>query len=160
MKAVISDTSPLSYLLLIGEIEILPELFGAVIVPSCVLKELQHPKAPPEVRQWAQRPPEWLRESSPLYLLTDLDLDPGETEAISLAKEHAGSLLIIDEVKGRAAAALHGILITGTLGILEEASRRNLLDFEDVVKKLTATNFRASKSILAAALARVRKSKP
>jgi len=35
---VVSDTSPICYLLLIGEIELLPQLYGQVIIPRIVQK--------------------------------------------------------------------------------------------------------------------------
>lgn len=156
MKAVISDTSPISYLVRIGEIEVLPAIFGTVMVPPAVIKELQHAKAPPELRAWMQTPPAWLQECPPQHLLSGLDLDPGETEAISLAKEQGDSLLIIDEMKGRSVAAIHGILIIGTLGILEEADKRGLLEFLEAEKKLRATNFRLNDGVLAQIYKRVR----
>ena len=156
MKAVISDTSPLSYLVRIGEIDILPAIFEEVMVPPSVLVELRHASAPAETRCWAESPPSWIHEQSPAMLLADLDLDLGETEAISLAKEHAGSLLIIDEVKGRGVATQQGIRIVGTLGMLEEADRRGLLDFEAAISKLRSTNFRVREAVIAQLIQRVR----
>ncbi|HYF36047.1 MAG TPA: hypothetical protein VD994_12205 [Prosthecobacter sp.] len=94
MSAVISDTSPINYLILIDEVEVLPQLFNKIVIPPAVLQELQHPRAPDPVRSWAQQPPPWVHQSSPRHLLTHLDLDVGETEAISLASEEAGSLLV------------------------------------------------------------------
>ena len=41
---IVVDTSPLNYLVLIGEIELLPALFSNVLVPQTVFHELQHPK--------------------------------------------------------------------------------------------------------------------
>lgn len=156
MKAVISDTSPINYLVRIGEIEVLPAIFGTVLVPPAVIAELKHPQAPPELQAWIQNPPAWLQVCPPHQVLSGLDLDLGETEAISLAKEHTDSLLIIDEMKGRSVAAHHGILIIGTLGILEEADRRGLLTFADAEKKLRATNFRLNRNVLAQLLKRIR----
>ncbi|MDZ4286399.1 MAG: hypothetical protein U0984_00480 [Prosthecobacter sp.] len=156
MSAVISDTSPINYLVLIGEIEVLPKIFQRIVIGPAVLQELRHPRAPAQVRAWAQQPPSWVRQSSPRHLLTDLDLDIGETEAISLAKEEAGSLLIIDERKGRRVAASLGILVAGTLNILEEADRGNLLSFEVAVDKLSKTNFRMNEEVLADIFERIR----
>jgi hypothetical protein len=58
---VLSDTSPINYLILTGEIEILPALFGQVVIPTAVLQELQHAGTPAEVQQWISRPPAWLQ---------------------------------------------------------------------------------------------------
>jgi predicted nucleic acid-binding protein len=43
---VVADTSPVHYLVLIGEVEILPALFEKIVVPTAVLDELVHPGAP------------------------------------------------------------------------------------------------------------------
>ena len=60
MKLVIADTGPINYLLLIGHIEILPELFEKVILPSSVKDELSNPETPVTVRHWISAPPQWL----------------------------------------------------------------------------------------------------
>ena len=40
MTVVVADTSPLNYLVLIGELAILPSLYGQVVMPPEVLAEL------------------------------------------------------------------------------------------------------------------------
>jgi predicted nucleic acid-binding protein len=40
MRLVVADTSPIFYLLSIGHIDLLPQLFGTVLVPDAVYKEL------------------------------------------------------------------------------------------------------------------------
>ncbi len=62
--AIVCDTSPLSYLVLIGEVEMLPELYGEVWVPPAVEEELLHPEGPPEVREQVGSGPEWLKVKS------------------------------------------------------------------------------------------------
>jgi predicted nucleic acid-binding protein len=43
---VVSDTTPLNYLILIGAAHVLPELFGRVYAPTAVIKELSHARSP------------------------------------------------------------------------------------------------------------------
>ena len=43
---VVADTSPLHYLILIGETELLPILFGEIAIAEAVARELLHPKRP------------------------------------------------------------------------------------------------------------------
>jgi predicted nucleic acid-binding protein len=50
MRLVIADTSPIFYLLSIGHIDLLPQLFGKILLPKAVQKELTHPAAPVAVR--------------------------------------------------------------------------------------------------------------
>jgi predicted nucleic acid-binding protein len=49
---VIADTSPLSYLIRIEQIEVLPQLYERVVIPESVFGELNHPRAPDAVRDW------------------------------------------------------------------------------------------------------------
>jgi len=54
---IVADTSPINYLVLIGLQDILPTLFGQIIIPEGVLAELQAPATPSVVGQWiANRP--------------------------------------------------------------------------------------------------------
>ena len=57
---VVSDTSPICYLLLIGEIELLPQLYGQVLIPQTVQQELADERSPAVVQAWISQPPEWL----------------------------------------------------------------------------------------------------
>ena len=54
---VVSDTSPLNYLVLIERVHVLPTLFGRVVAPVAVIAELGHPATPTVVRAWAADPP-------------------------------------------------------------------------------------------------------
>lgn len=62
---VIADTSPLNYLVLIGCIDILPQLHWKVLIPSAVRREILSVSAPPEVREWAVELPNWAEEVDP-----------------------------------------------------------------------------------------------
>ena len=54
---VVSDTTPLNYLILVDSVHVLPALFGRVYAPSAVITELSHRKTPEAVRNWAASPP-------------------------------------------------------------------------------------------------------
>lgn len=58
---VIADTSPINYLVVIGEIDILPKLFVEVIIPQAVFDELNHEQAPTIVRDFINRKFSWLK---------------------------------------------------------------------------------------------------
>ena len=49
---VVSDTSPINYLVLIGEINLLPQLLGNLVVPNAVFNELQSEKTPEIVKNF------------------------------------------------------------------------------------------------------------
>jgi predicted nucleic acid-binding protein len=56
---VVADTTPLNYLILIGEIELLSALYERILIPREVHQELQRIKSPPPVRAWAACLPAW-----------------------------------------------------------------------------------------------------
>ncbi|MGA2743042.1 MAG: hypothetical protein ABSG65_37110 [Bryobacteraceae bacterium] len=88
MRLVIADTGPINYLVLIGNIDLLPVLFERVILPSAVASELSDPDAPPLVREWIADPPAWLDiHGAPIRQFDEAaleGLDEGETAAIAL----------------------------------------------------------------------------
>jgi predicted nucleic acid-binding protein len=57
---VITDNTPLRYLILVVYVDILSALFGRIIIPSTVVTELQHPKTPSVVRAWIAQLPVWV----------------------------------------------------------------------------------------------------
>ena len=65
MVIVVSNTSPLNYLTLIERIDILPALFGTVLVPPSLTRELAHELAPQAVRSWIVNAPPWLEVRDP-----------------------------------------------------------------------------------------------
>ncbi len=65
MPVVISDASPLRYLLLVDVVEVLPTLYGRVLVPQAVVDELRQQRTPELIRVWLSQPPAWLEVVPP-----------------------------------------------------------------------------------------------
>jgi predicted nucleic acid-binding protein len=86
---VVSNTSPLNYLVLIGEIEILPTLHHHVVIPVAVSEELHDPATLDAVRGWIENPPGWIEIRRPKHLPDERlgELGRGERDAILLAEE-------------------------------------------------------------------------
>jgi predicted nucleic acid-binding protein len=160
---VVADSTPLRYLVFIELEHVLPALFGSVHVPPEVLAELQRSRNPvlEPIRRWAKSPPEWLIVKQPTSVDDSLirRLDRGESEAISLAGEMNAERLLIDEKRGRKVAIELGLKVTGTLAVLEEAAVRELVDIDQAVTKLRATNYRASNTLIESTLENVRRRK-
>jgi len=146
---VVADTSPLNYLVLISEIELLPALYGNVLIPGEVHRELQRLQTPASVRTWADNLPVWCEvravTSSPDPALGELD--PGERDAIQLAIESGIDTLLMDEISGRREALRRRLRVTGTVAMLEKAAQRGLVNFREALRRLEATNFRLSPAI-------------
>lgn len=146
---VVSNTSPINYLLLISHINLLPELFQKIIIPQAVYSELSDTSAPLPVQTWIATPPNWLKVQPANQLgdaIADL-LDLGECEAILLAQELNADLLLLDDMKARRVATERGIAITGILGILDRAATMKLIDLSAAVQSLQNTSFWASESL-------------
>ena len=101
MIIVVSDTSPLNYLLLCGAVDVLPRLFGRIVIPNAVLAELQSDGAPAVVRAWAMALPVWAEVQAPTNVDAASGLHSGERDAICLALEIGADLLLIDERIGQ-----------------------------------------------------------
>ncbi len=147
---VVADTVPPHYLILTGVIDLLPELFGRVVLPEIVREELRHARAPEAVRRWMARTPAWI-EFGAAPTLGDLllpDIGAGERAAIALAVTHRADLVLMDDRRGVAAALGAGLRTTGTIGVLDRAALRGLIDLPAVVARLRATNFRCPPEML------------
>jgi predicted nucleic acid-binding protein len=147
---VIADTTPLNHLVLIGCERLLHQLYARVLIPAQVLGELRAAKAPPMVRGFARRLPEWI-EVHEVALPDDralARLDAGEAAVIVLAQRLAADLAIIDETQGRREAASRNLVVTGTLTVLLIAAERDLIDFPPTVARLRQSGFRASTKLI------------
>jgi predicted nucleic acid-binding protein len=154
VSVVVSDTSPLHYLILCGAETTLPRLFSQVVIPPMVFRELQQPNTPEPVRRWAASLPAWAIIQAPKALSLSLDVDAGELEAICLAQEINAAAVLMDDRAGRIAAIHCGLAVIGTIGLLEKAAARGLLDLPQVMERLRQTNARLDPELINAALER------
>lgn len=146
---VVSDTGPLNYLILIGHVEALPRLYNEVLVPRAVARELSRPRTPSAVKAVIMTPPSWMRiTDSPALDLELADLGDGEREAITLAQTLRADLLLCDDKEARNAAQRRNLRVIGTIGVLQEAADKGLVDLTDALSKLQQSSFRISRSLI------------
>jgi predicted nucleic acid-binding protein len=152
----VADTSPICYLILIGEIDLLPNLFSQVLAPQEVLTELLNEDAPDAVRNWASKLPSWISaKEAPVQTGSGLaKLQAGERAAILLAESVMADIILLDEKAARRSAADRNLRVTGILGILGEAATRGLVELAPAIDRLWMTNFRSSPALLKATLDR------
>ena len=146
--AVVSNTSPVRHLILLGQAELMGRLFGTVLIPEAVERELLNPHVPPGVTQWMNQRPAWIEvqqiEGPPDEELGGL-LDPGESEAIQLALQLKAEVIILDERRGREVAGAKGLTVIGILGILREAYRQGWINNPmELLQQLRSQRFRIS----------------
>lgn len=128
MPVVFSNTSPLQYLHQIGQLEVLPALFGEVQVADAVVAELvegvRRRVSLPNVEQlaWVRR----RRVADATCLGTGLG--KGEAETIALGRLDPGALVILDDGPARRAAKAAGLEVVGTVGVLLRAKESGYID--------------------------------
>lgn len=153
-RAVI-NAGPLVALSLIGRLDLLPTLFAECWVPQAVFSEVAvagigKPGA------IALQSAEWLarvRLSPVPDPLLVMQLDVGEAEVISLARQLSPCFAVIDERRGRRIAQeVYGLSVKGTAGVLVEAKRRHLIsDVRPMLLALREAGYFMAQSVIAAA---------
>lgn len=145
MLDVISNTSPLQYLFQTDHLDLLPALYGQVLVPQGVAEEIQRGRelgfTLPDLSllDWIQIVPV---TALPVQLLA-ADLGLGEREVLALGKSRSESLTILDDALARRHARLLGVSFTGTLGVLLRAKSVGHLDrVAPVVTEMERLGFR------------------
>ncbi len=130
MSTIVCNAGPLIALAGIGQLSLLRDLFGEVLVPAEVQSEVEA-GGPSGTGAGVFQATSWLRVVSLVkkadLLLSSL-LDGGEAATIALALEKSASLVLMDEVKGRRIArAVYGLAVIGTGRLLVEAKRASLV---------------------------------
>ena len=159
---VISDTTPLRYLIEIDLVHILENLFGTVYIPEKVSEELQRAETPEKVREWMRSVPDWIetRATDTSLFIPEKDIHEGEREAIALALELQGDVLLCDDRDAIAEARSQGIPTVRLYNILESAAEKYLLDLPETIEKmLHTTHYPPPEKIRTAMLERDRQRK-
>ena len=142
---VVSNTGPLIHLAKLEKLGILRELYGVIFITKGVFEEAvirgkeRGYKDALLIEKAVNG--EWIVviPHKPNYNINirgiAYGLNRGEIEAISLALL-AGGLLLIDEKKGRMFARELGIKVLGTIGIIIQATKRNIIPKDEGVKAL------------------------
>jgi uncharacterized protein len=124
---IISDTSPIANLIQIGELKILHHLFGDVIIPPAVFKEIVALKTfGIDLTEFENS--KWIKVIAPQNELfvsqIEIELDAGESEAIVVANEMRADYILMDERLGTKKAQEMGLQTIGLLGVLIKAKQQ------------------------------------
>ena len=137
----VSNASPLIYLASGGNLHLLKRLFGDIVIPAEVFREVCHAKDTPDSIVISSAVDDgWIHIQNVGRGNTDLlaissGIDIGEAAAILIAKEER-TLLLIDDKMGRSAAEILGVKCIGTIGVLLKALSDSILDFNEFVENL------------------------
>lgn len=141
---VISDTTPLRYLIEIEQVHILETLFGKIIIPEKVAEELQHPKTPHQVKSWMQALPDWLevRKADLTFFTPQKKIDDSEREAFALALELNADAVLLDDKYALTEAKRLNLQTIALFTLFEIAAARNLINLPQTIEAIRRTNFR------------------
>lgn len=126
----VSNTSPLTNLAAVGQLTLLRRLYGEIVIPEAVARELNSVESgfpghvPVNELSWIVIRPVINRT---LVASLRIELDPGESEAIALAVELNADFLLMDEHVGRRIASRLGVERVGVLGVLRRAKHDGLV---------------------------------
>jgi len=145
MPNVVSNSSSIIHLAKLGQIHLLRDFYGTILIPKAVQAEcLVAGNDREEVTSIKNA--DWLKVYSvknvALVKLLSSEIDEGESEAIALAIEQQADLILLDDADAREKAKIYKLSITGTLGILLRAKKEGkIISFADVLEKIRATGF-------------------
>jgi uncharacterized protein len=150
MTMIVVNATPLIALALLERLDLLRELFGEILVPPSVYREVTAAGAGrPGARAIAEA--NWLQVVAPGATSTIepmlLGLDAGEMDVLLLARERHPSWVLIDERQGRRVARAMGLPVKGTLGVLLAAvlaGRMSRATALDALSVLTQRGIRIS----------------
>ena len=143
MSAVVSDSSPLNYLALLSDFELLRKIYGNLVIPPAVQREVvERGAAYPVGKAVRAALGEWIsvaeapNATQVISLRRDFRLDLGESEAILVAEALGKTPLLMDERRGVRCARLRGMTVIRTPMIYADAKILGLID--NVREKLDA----------------------
>ncbi|MBQ9378078.1 MAG: DUF3368 domain-containing protein [Schwartzia sp.] len=131
MRRAVVNSSPLIALSGLRRLDILQKLYGEVLIPDAVYREISA-KQESVCRQSVDESRSWLRicpiENQLAKRFFKARLHDGEVEAMILAQERKADLLIMDDALAKKHAEYLGICVTGTLGVLIRARQTGIIE--------------------------------
>lgn len=127
---IVSNTTPISNLIQLDLIGMLEKLFGEISIPEAVVTELD--EGDDFLGNWREKCSGIIKivavQPDPIIEQLLLNLHPGEAEALALAVRLKAKIFLCDDMDARKFAHIHGIKVTGTIGILLKGKLSGYID--------------------------------
>jgi predicted nucleic acid-binding protein len=148
MKLIIVDTSALISLGLVGQIDLILNVFGEFYIPNAVWEELQEYENPEfDKRILDQMEKRVIKIKSRNHL--SVIMDYGESESVILYEELNANYLLIDDNKARIIAESLNVNCIGSIGLLVKSKQKGLInDLRAIFEKWLENERYFSKKIL------------
>jgi predicted nucleic acid-binding protein len=152
VSAVVSDSSPLNYLALLSDFDLLRQIYSTIVIPPAVYREVVDSGADYPVAEAVQAAlGKWISIAEPPgpsqveSLRSSFHLDLGESEAILVAEALGNAPLLMDEKRGVQCARSRGIVVIRTPVIYADAKIRGLVgSLREKLDELRSHGFRLS----------------
>ena len=123
----VADASALIALATCDGLSWLDALFGEVLVPEAVYREVTLANQPQAMRLHAYLQGKIRQVDMADFVYLDAYADAGETQAMVLYKSAGADYLLIDDKKGRKVAQINQIKTIGSVGVLIQAKKAGLI---------------------------------
>ena len=151
---IVADSSPLISFAILNKLQVLEKVFGDILIPVAVYHEITQKNKPftEELEEFAKDRTRKIKNQLAVNLLRK-NLDSGESEAIILAIENNIPNILMDEYKGRKIAKEEGLHPIGTIGVLIQAKRENIIkNVKPELDRLIKNHIRISDELYSTAL--------
>ncbi|MDF1537549.1 MAG: DUF3368 domain-containing protein [Candidatus Thorarchaeota archaeon] len=153
--SVVSNASPLIHLAKAGNLSLLKDMFGEIMIPEEVFKEVCGAQDTPDSVVISDAVNDgWVRiirlvSGDANLLAKSSGIDIGEAATILLAKKES-ALLLIDDKMGRSAAEILGVRCLGTVGVLLQALSDSMFKFDEfnaILDRMIDSGFRLDSKV-------------
>lgn len=131
MRKVVVNTTPLIALSHVGQLDLLKYMYGEIIIPEAVYRELSV-KTESVCKKAVDSSLDWIRvdkiQNQLAKSMYKTQLHDGEVEVMILSKEIDADVVIIDDANAKKHAKYLDLPVTGTLGILIKAKQKGYIE--------------------------------
>ena len=159
MRKVIVNTTPLIALCHVGQLDLLYQMYGGIMIPQAVYQELSE-KQDSICKKQVDSSLDWIFveniENETAKSMFKSQLHDGEVEVMILAKEKNADLVIIDDANAKKYAKYLDLPVTGTLGILIKAKKQGYIkELKTVIQGMIDKNIYISDKLMKLCLEQV-----
>lgn len=152
MRDVIVNSTPLIILCNIGYLRILRDIYGEIIIPEAVYREVTEKEDSACIQIVSEN--EWIHvarvKDSSEKKMYKAKLHDGEVEVMILAQEMGrDSLVIIDDNAAKKTAKYLGLTVTGTMGVLLKGKRLGIIEeIKSLLQEMKKRGFYVSDGLM------------
>lgn len=159
MRKVVVNTTPLIALSHVEQLDVLKKLYGRIIIPEAVYRELSV-KTESVSKRAIDSSLDWIQieniQNQMAKTFYKTQLHEGEVEVMILSKEIGADIVIIDDANAKKHAKYLELPVTGTLGVLIKAKQKGYIDeLKPILKRMVENGIYISNNLIELCLKQV-----